>query len=144
MRWILECLIDDVQAIRDFVAEHPTLQLIGSSLLFVYEGDRKASDDTWNKMLEEDRRVKDDDNKGKKKQNAAGEAEEQEQDEDEDENMQKLYDVRAIDFSHSRWDVKRTQQDPKLVEALDNLLQLLEICLERQKQEKLNTISNNS
>lgn len=130
MRWILECLIDDVQAIRDFVAEHPALQLIGSSLLFVYEGDRKASDDTWEKMLDEDRRAKDD-------TNDPGEKEKEE--DEEEENTRKLYDIRAIDFSHSKWDAKRTQQDPKLVKALDNLLHLLQSCLERQKQEKLNT-----
>lgn len=122
MQWIIECFIDTLIEIRESIANHPNLSLIGSSLLFVYEGDRSAANKTWKQMLEEDK-------KGKKK------AEEEEQ--EEEELPPKMCDLRLIDFAHSNWHAKRNTQDPELIKGYDNIIKILEECLEVQNKQKL-------
>lgn len=128
IRWILECMIEDVQAIRDYAAKQPGLELIGSSLLLVFEGDKTAADLAWKRMLEEDKRAE-----------AAGSKNDDDDDDDgkEDEDKPKMYDLRLIDFAHSQWDAKRTTQDEGLLKGLDNVMSILEQCRTRQREEKL-------
>ncbi|KAI8375290.1 hypothetical protein EDC96DRAFT_496717 [Choanephora cucurbitarum] len=116
IQWVIECFIDTLTEIREAVIEHPNLELIGSSLLFVYEGDRSAADATWKFMLNED----------KQKENSQADTEE-------DENAPKMCDVRLIDFAHSSWHASRETQDPELIKGFDNMLELLEACLQRQQ-----------
>ena len=120
VRWIIECFIDTIKEIRESIIEHPQLRLIGSSLLFIYEGDCEAAHQTWKHMLQED---------------AVPEKEEEE--EDKDELAPKMCDLRLIDFAHSDWHAKREQQDPQLVKGFDNVISFLEECLKRQHQEDL-------
>lgn len=119
IRWIIECFIDTVKEIRESVLEHPNLRLIGSSLLFIFEGDRSASDKTWKHMLQED---------------AAPKSQEDETDE---ELPPKMCDLRLIDFAHSDWHANRSQQDINLVKGFDNILDILNKCLIRQQHENL-------
>lgn len=119
-RWVIECFIDTIKEIRESIIEHANLQLIGSSLLFIYEGDRAAADETWRQMLEED-----------------DIPENKETRTDEDELSPKMCDLRLIDFAHSNWHADRTDQDPELLKGFDNIIALLEDCLERQREEKL-------
>lgn len=119
-KWVIECFIDTIKEIRESIIEHPNLQLIGSSLLFIYEGDRAAADSTWKQMLEED------DIPENKELKA-----------DDDELSPKMCDIRLIDFAHSDWHADRKDQDPELVKGFDNIIALLEDCLKRQRQEKL-------
>ena len=122
MRWIIECFIDTLQEIKEAIVSMPNLQLIGSSLLFVYEGDRAAAEKTWKYMLDEDRQ------KGKGKQT----------DEEEDDNLApKMCDLRLIDFAHSDWHSEREEHDPDLVKGFDNIIDILYQCLKIQHQEKL-------
>ncbi|CEG67453.1 hypothetical protein RMATCC62417_03882 [Rhizopus microsporus] len=123
MRWIIECFIDTLQEIKEAIVLMPNLQLIGSSLLFVYEGDRTAAEKTWKYMLDEDRQ------KGKGKQT---------DEEEEDDNLApKMCDLRLIDFAHSDWHSEREEQDPDLVKGFDNIIDILYQCLKIQHQEKL-------
>lgn len=119
IRWIIECFIDTVKEIRESVLEHPNLRLIGSSLLFIFEGDRSAADKTWKHMLQED---------------AVPTSQEEEA---EEELPPKMCDLRLIDFAHSDWHANRGQQDPELVKGFDNIIDILEKCLLRQRQENL-------
>ncbi|KAL0086722.1 hypothetical protein F4703DRAFT_1792959 [Phycomyces blakesleeanus] len=111
IRWIIESFRDDLVDMREWIAKTPSLELIGSSLLFVYEGDRETVDAVWKRMLEDD--------------------------EPAEENEPILCDVRLIDFAHSRWDSQQTKQDPGLLEGFDNAILLLNQCMEVQKSEKL-------
>ncbi|KAI9481203.1 MAG: hypothetical protein EXX96DRAFT_649723 [Benjaminiella poitrasii] len=123
-RWVIECFIDVIEEIREFIIQHPNLRLIGSSILFVYEGDRAAAEKTWKCMLEED--------KVNKKKEKEGEEEEEE------ELTPKMCDVRLIDFAHSDWHADdRKEQDPNLVKGYDNIIMILNDCLDRQNREKL-------
>ncbi|KAI8380882.1 uncharacterized protein BYT42DRAFT_564559 [Radiomyces spectabilis] len=127
MRWILESFQDDLSDMRDFIATHSNLQLISSSLLFVYEGDQKAAESVWKRMLQEDEQaeqtssvpVTDDDN------------------EEDEEDVSKICDVRLIDFAHSKWDASQEQQDPGLLEGFDNMIGILQECIRRQRAQKL-------
>lgn len=121
MKWTIECFIDTLIEIRESIIDHPNLRLIGSSLLFVYEGDRCAADKTWKYMLAEDK-------KGKKQQ---------EEEEEETELAPKMCDLRLIDFAHSDWHAKRDTQDPGLVKGYDSIIKILEECLEIQGKENL-------
>ncbi|KAI9494014.1 hypothetical protein BDB00DRAFT_341371 [Zychaea mexicana] len=131
MEWLLECFIEEVSGIREYLEEHPSIQLIGSSLLFIYEGDKNAADAVWKKMLEEDRKEKQ-----QQKENEDKEGDEDEEEEEEEERPP-MYDLRLIDFAHSSWSSKQEEQDPGILKGLDSVLKLLEQCLERQQQEKL-------
>lgn len=117
---MIECFIDTIKEIRESITEHPNLQLIGSSLLFIYEGDRVAADNTWKQMLEEDDIPENRENRP-----------------DDDELSPKMCDLRLIDFAHSDWHADRKYQDPELMKGFDNIITLLEDCLKRQRQEKL-------
>ncbi|KAI7900832.1 uncharacterized protein BX663DRAFT_516666 [Cokeromyces recurvatus] len=77
-------------------------------------------------MLEEDN------NDGKKRE--TGEEEEGE----EEELPPKMCDLRLIDFAHSDWHADdREKQDPNLIKGYDNIIEILEECLNRQYKEKL-------
>ncbi|KAG1441922.1 hypothetical protein G6F56_011279 [Rhizopus delemar] len=54
MQWIIECLLDTLEEMKEAVVSLPQLSLISSSLLFVYEGDREAAEITWKKMIQQD------------------------------------------------------------------------------------------
>ncbi|KAI8137407.1 hypothetical protein BJV82DRAFT_661304 [Fennellomyces sp. T-0311] len=123
MEWILECFQEEVTGIREYLEAHPNVELIGSSLLFVYEGDKTVADALWKKMLEEDR-----------KENEGNDEEAEEEDEEE---RPPMYDLRLIDFAHAKWDSKQEKQDPGMLKGLDSVLHLLEQCLQRQRAEKL-------
>ncbi|KAI9021516.1 hypothetical protein CLU79DRAFT_753668 [Phycomyces nitens] len=111
IRWILESFRDDLLDMREWIAKTPSLELIGSSLLFVYEGDREAVDSVWKRMLKDDEPAEDDE--------------------------PILCDVRLIDFAHSRWDSQQIEQDPGILQGFDNTILLLNQCLEIQKRENL-------
>jgi 1D-myo-inositol-tetrakisphosphate 5-kinase/inositol-polyphosphate multikinase len=119
-KWVIECFIDTVKEIRESIIEYPNLRLIGSSLLFIYEGDRKAADKTWEHMLKEDSNHMPAEDK-----------------EEEEELSPKMCDLRLIDFAHSDWHAERKEQDPELMKGFDNIIQILENCLKRQNQENL-------
>ncbi|CAO3614660.1 unnamed protein product [Cunninghamella blakesleeana] len=133
IEWIIEHYTDTLMDILDFVQEHPELQLIGSSILMVYEGDAAAAQQVWKKMLDEDReqenvnqitRLNSMDNNNNINNNG---------DEDEDDTNQldpKLCDIRLIDFGKSQWSSQRSVQDPKLVKALENIIHFLNQVLE--------------
>lgn len=123
-KWVTECFIDTIKEIRQAIMEHPNLRLIGSSLLFIYEGDRAAADKTWKHMLEEDSYIP-------SAENNEGELEEEE------ELAPKMCDIRMIDFAHSDWHAVRMEQDPDLMKGFDNIIEILEECLKIQLQEKL-------
>lgn len=127
MNWILENLLDDIGSIREYVEEHPELEMYCASLLMVFEGDKEAADTTWKSMLQKDRQ---------EKTRALEEGENEEEEEDEEEEP-KLCDVRLIDFAHSRWDANRQSQDEGLLKGLDNIMTLLEKCMEKQSNENL-------
>ncbi|KAI8369993.1 hypothetical protein BD560DRAFT_397309 [Blakeslea trispora] len=114
MHWIIECFIDTITEIREAVLENPNLELIGSSLLFVYEGDRSAADATWKFMLTEDKKE-----------------DKEKQEEEENENAPKMCDLRMIDFAHSNWHASRETQDSELIKGFDNIIKLLEACLQK-------------
>ncbi|KAI9245271.1 hypothetical protein EDC94DRAFT_665308 [Helicostylum pulchrum] len=122
-KWVIECFIDTIKEIKESIIEHPNLRLIGSSLLFIYEGDRAAADKTWKSMLEEDDLPQNKDEDDSRLED--------------DELPPKMCDLRLIDFAHSDWHAERNEQDPDLINGFDNLIALLESCLQRQSQEKL-------
>jgi 1D-myo-inositol-tetrakisphosphate 5-kinase/inositol-polyphosphate multikinase len=126
---VIECFIDTIIEIRDAIIEFANLRLIGSSLLFIYEGDAAAADKTWKHMLEEDS------SNSPKGNNKEGQIDEEE--EGEGELVPKMCDLRLIDFAHSDWHAERKEQDPELIQGFDNIIKILEDCLERQRQEKL-------
>ncbi|KAI8976908.1 hypothetical protein BDB01DRAFT_297702 [Pilobolus umbonatus] len=88
----------------------------GSSLLLVYEGDSTACHQTWQYLLNED----------KKSMKSVDE-----------ELGPKLCDLRLIDFAHSDWNADRKNQDKDVLMGLDNTIQLLEMCMKRQTEERL-------
>lgn len=122
-RWVIECFIDTLKEIQELLIEHPSLRLIGSSILFMYEGDRSAADETWKQMLAED-----------KKAPLQDQAQESAADE---ELPPKMCDLRLIDFAHSDWHADRTKQDPELLKGFENIIRLLEQCLAIQRKESL-------
>ncbi|KAI7883188.1 SAICAR synthase-like protein [Lichtheimia hyalospora FSU 10163] len=124
MNWILENLLDDIGSIREYVQEHPELEMYSASLLMVFEGDKDAADTTWKAMLRKDQQEK-------------TRAEDQEEEEEDDEEEPKLCDVRLIDFAHSRWDADRQSQDQDLLKGLDNIMTLLDKCMQKQTNENL-------
>lgn len=125
MRWIIESLVEDIASMVEFLEAYPAVELIGASLLIVYEGDSEAANRVWKKLIEEDNRE------------AQDKVHDEEDEEEEEEEEPKLYDVRLIDFAHSRWDVDRTTQDAGLLKGFQNVLRLLNECLDRQRSEKL-------
>lgn len=125
MNWILENLLDDIGSIREYVQEHPELEMYCASLLIVFEGDKDAADTTWKCMLQKDQQEK----------TRAQEEEGQEEEDEEDE--PKLCDVRLIDFAHSRWDANRQAQDEGLLKGLDSIMTLLDKCMQKQANENL-------
>ncbi|KAI8089704.1 uncharacterized protein BX664DRAFT_139887 [Halteromyces radiatus] len=116
IEWIVEHFIDTVMEIQEFIEEHAELQLIGCSLLLVYEGDAAAAHRVWKRMLEEDRR----------EQSTINDI-----NDDEDNVEPKLCDIRLIDFHRSSWRPERTEQDPTFVKALSNLVTLLHQVIEQ-------------
>ncbi|EPB92936.1 hypothetical protein HMPREF1544_00010 [Mucor circinelloides 1006PhL] len=124
-RWVIECFIDTLQEIRESLIDHPNLRLIGSSILFMYEGDRSAADKTWKQMLAEDKRAPLSD----QAQEAAAETEE--------ELPPKMCDLRLIDFAHSDWHADRNKQDPELLKGFENIIHILQECLAVQRKESL-------
>ena len=137
MRWIIESYMDDLRDIRQFIADHPTIQLIGTSLLFVYEGDLSAANRVWAQMLQEDQDIT---VKGNGDAHIAHTNNEKGSDDESDsgeEQRPRLCDLRIIDFAHSRWDAQQTEIDNDLLRAIDNVLDLLNQCLEKQRCEKL-------
>ncbi|KAG2226697.1 hypothetical protein INT45_001044 [Circinella minor] len=133
MEWLLECFIEDVSSIREYLEQNPNIELIGASLLFIYEGDKTAADAVWKKMLEEDKKEKEVSNIVEKKD----EDRENEEQEEEEEERPPMYDLRLIDFAHSSFKSQQETQDTGILKGLDNTILLLEECLERQKKEKL-------
>ncbi|KAK4509351.1 60S ribosomal protein L20B [Mucor velutinosus] len=125
-RWVIECFIDTLKEIQESLIEHPNLRLIGSSILFMYEGDRSAADKTWKQMLAEDEK---------------GLLQDQAQDtatvETEEELPPKMCDLRLIDFAHSDWHADRKKQDPELLKGFENIIHILEQCLAIQGKESL-------
>ncbi|CDH51754.1 arginine metabolism regulation protein iii [Lichtheimia corymbifera JMRC:FSU:9682] len=130
MNWIMENLLDDIGSIREYVEEHPELEMYCASLLMVFEGDKDAADTTWKTMLQKDRQEKT--RTPEEGENGQGEEEEEEEEEE-----PKLCDVRLIDFAHSRWDANRQSQDEGLLKGLDSIMTLLEKCMEKQSNENL-------
>lgn len=128
MNWIMENLLDDIGSIREYVEEHPELEMYCASLLMVFEGDKDAADTTWKTMLQKDRQ---------EKTRSLEEGENAQEEEEEEEEEPKLCDVRLIDFAHSRWDAKRQSQDEGLLKGLDSIMTLLEKCMEKQSNENL-------
>lgn len=120
-RWIIECFIDTIKEIRESIIEYPNLRLIGSSLLFIFEGDRTTADTTWKHMLQED----------------AIPEKQGEEEETEEELSPKMCDLRLIDFAHSDWHGKGENQDPDLIKGFDNIISILDECLNRQSKENL-------
>ncbi|KAI9250773.1 inositol polyphosphate kinase-domain-containing protein [Sporodiniella umbellata] len=115
--YILECFVDTLNEIRQALIDLPQLSLIGSSLLFVYEGDPTAAKITWKKLIEQDRQEE-------KKQDTT----------EEEEEIPKMCDLRLIDFAHSDWHMKRDQQDLDLIKGIDNTLAILSsLGLKRQQ-----------
>ncbi|KAI8342797.1 hypothetical protein BC941DRAFT_413863 [Chlamydoabsidia padenii] len=117
MEWILEHYMDTINDMRTFIEHHSELQLVGCSLLLVYEGDAAAAQQVWKRMLEEDRQQDMTINHGN-------------DDDDADLVEPKLCDIRLIDFGRSRWVPERTEQDTSFIKALDNLLVMLNQVLE--------------
>lgn len=118
IEWIVEHFMDTVTDMKAFIEQHHDLRLVGCSLLLVYEGDAAAAQRVWKRMLDEDRQqetAKDDD--------SAGEESEQVD--------PKLCDIRLIDFGRSRWLSGNTEQDPTFLNALDNLVAMLDQVLEQ-------------
>ena len=124
-RWVIECFIDTLQEIKESLIDHPNLRLIGSSILFMYEGDRSAADKTWKQMLTEDKKAPLSD----QAQEAAAETEE--------ELPPKMCDLRLIDFAHSDWHADRKKQDPELLKGFENIIRILQECLAIQRKESL-------
>ncbi|GAN03778.1 inositol hexaphosphate kinase 3 [Mucor ambiguus] len=124
-RWVIECFIDTLKEIQESLIDHPNLRLIGSSILFMYEGDRSAADKTWKQMLAED--------KAAPLQDQAHEIVA----ETEDELPPKMCDLRLIDFAHSDWHADRKRQDPELLRGFENIIHILEQCLAIQHKESL-------
>ncbi|KAI9302789.1 hypothetical protein BJ944DRAFT_269383 [Cunninghamella echinulata] len=122
--WIVEHYIDTLMDILEFVKEHPELQLIGSSLLMVYEGDAAAAQHVWKKMLDED---KEKDPMKQLKQLELEQQNEENDDDNENENdvKPKLCDIRLIDFGKSQWSCQRKEQDLNLIKALENTIDFL-------------------
>lgn len=112
MQWIIECLLDTLEEMKEAVVSLPQLSLISSSLLFVYEGDREAAEITWKKMIQQDA----------KKSTTI----------EEEEEMPKMCDLRLIDFAQSDWLAQRDQQDQDLVKGFDNTIEILSYCLEKK------------
>ncbi|CAO3592991.1 unnamed protein product [Absidia cylindrospora] len=141
IEWILEHFIDTVSDIQGFVEEHAELQLVGCSLLLVYEGDASAAQVAWKRMLEEDRQH--DANIDKSANNNDGNSGDADDDNDveddgdgaiqtnTDETGPKLCDIRLIDFGRSRWQPGRTEQEQSFIKALDNLMVLLNQVIEQ-------------
>lgn len=123
-RWVIECFIDTLKEIRESLVDHPNLRLIGSSILFMYEGDRSAADKTWKQMLAEDKK-------------APLQVQEHESVEADEELPPKMCDLRLIDFAHSDWYAQRKKQDPELLKGFDNIIRLLQESLIVQLQESL-------
>jgi 1D-myo-inositol-tetrakisphosphate 5-kinase/inositol-polyphosphate multikinase len=121
-RWVIECFIDTITELKELIAEYPNLRLIGSSILFIYEGDRAAADATWKQMLEEDK--------------LPSEKEEAMDGEEAEELPPKMCDLRLIDFAHSDWHADAEKQDPELLKGFDNVIKILKDCLKRQREEK--------
>ncbi|KAI9255630.1 hypothetical protein BDA99DRAFT_442265 [Phascolomyces articulosus] len=78
-------------------------------------------------MIEEDQKEK----------QVNDEKEEEEEPEEEMEDRPPMYDLRLIDFAHSTFRSKQEKQDPGILKGLNNVVSLLEECLDRQKKEKL-------
>ncbi|KAG0172210.1 hypothetical protein DFQ28_011286 [Apophysomyces sp. BC1034] len=127
MIWILESFIDDLNDIQEFVATHPQLELTGSSLLFVYEGDKATVDKVWKRMLDEDKGI----------QLGKMDDEEKEEEEEEEEPPAKMCDLRLIDFAHSRWNPARSLPDEGVLKGMNNMVGFLRQCLERLQLENL-------
>ncbi|KAL9552610.1 hypothetical protein MBANPS3_003693 [Mucor bainieri] len=121
-RWVIECFIDTLKEIQESLIDHPNLRLIGSSILFMYEGDPSAADKTWKQMLAEDKQ---------QAQNTAAAAE------TEEDLPPKMCDLRLIDFAHSDWHADRKKQDPELLKGFENIIRILEQCLAIQRKESL-------
>ncbi|KAI8991312.1 hypothetical protein BDF20DRAFT_909110 [Mycotypha africana] len=129
-RWIIECFIDTIKELRAVIMSHPNLRLIGSSILFIYEGDRTVAEKTWNYMLEED-------SKPNKKDKQKGNVAEDEEVEEDETDTPKMCDLRLIDFAHSDWQAEREEQDPELLKGFSNIIDILEECLKEQKLQNL-------
>lgn len=123
-RWVIECFIDTLKEIQESLVDHPNLRLIGSSILFMYEGDRSAADKTWKQMLAEDKK-------------APLQDQEHESVEADEELPPKMCDLRLIDFAHSDWHADRKRQDPELLKGFDNIVRLLQEALTVQLQASL-------
>ncbi|KAI8070321.1 hypothetical protein BC940DRAFT_345460 [Gongronella butleri] len=135
IEWIVDHCIDTVSDLRDFAATHPELHLTASSLLLVYEGDADAAQRVWKRYLDEDKQHDNDQHtatNGKSAQN--GENGENGDDDDESDDAApepKLCDARLIDFARSRWEHgTRHAQDPSLLQALDNMIDMLQQVLD--------------
>ncbi|KAI8644558.1 hypothetical protein BD408DRAFT_383789 [Parasitella parasitica] len=126
-RWVIECFIDTLKEIQESLVDHPNLRLIGSSLLFMYEGDRSAADKTWKRMLAEDKTAP---LQGQNPEDAAAA-------EADEELPPKMCDLRLIDFAHSDWHADREMQDPELLKGFSNVIRLLQECLDIQRRESL-------
>ncbi|CAO3638734.1 unnamed protein product [Cunninghamella echinulata] len=124
--WIIEHYTDTLTEIIEFVKEHPELQLIGSSLLMVYEGDAAAAQHVWKKMLDED---KEQNPTNQLKQLNLKQYNEENNIDNENENENdiepKLCDIRLIDFGKSQWLCQRKEQDLNLIKALENTIDFL-------------------
>jgi 1D-myo-inositol-tetrakisphosphate 5-kinase/inositol-polyphosphate multikinase len=117
---VIECFIDTLTELRELIAEYPNLRLIGSSILFIYEGDRAAAESTWKHMLEEDKLP----------------SEKEVMDEETEELPPKMCDLRLIDFAHSDWHSEAKEQDPDLLKGFDNIIKIMKDCLTRLREEK--------
>ncbi|KAI8085850.1 uncharacterized protein B0P05DRAFT_466348 [Gilbertella persicaria] len=57
--------------------------------------------------------------------------------EDDKQDAPKMCELRLIDFAHSDWHADRKTQDTELIKGFDNIIDILNECLKRQKTEKI-------
>lgn len=134
LRWIIRSLIEDIDDILETVTNFPDLRMYGASLLIVYEGDRNACLNSWEKMLEEDRQRNE---RSQRRQDDQAFKDDSESDDDEAQQA-KLYSIRLIDFAHSLWtNDEFIEQDPGLLLGLRNVSNTLRSVMATQKNENL-------
>ncbi|KAF7292352.1 Kinase [Mycena chlorophos] len=108
---ILELLREDVQDIRDVLADIE-LRMIGASLLILYESDAARAEEGIKWML----RDPDEDEQ---------ESEDEDEDDEEEDGPPRPYDVRLIDFAHTRFTAGKGPDDGVLL-GLDTILDQLD------------------
>ncbi|KAI7871033.1 hypothetical protein BDF14DRAFT_1767719 [Spinellus fusiger] len=126
--WIVDRYISDLVEMQDWIANTPHLEMIGSSLLFVYEGDPEAADKAWKRMLQESKSSEASISSSKDSSDR-DDPEEAPLEEESPEEDTYLCDLRLIDFGHAQWQSQQTEQDKGLLEGLNHAIQLLKDCL---------------